>query len=523
MGFVLRFGSESSPTGVQARRNPGNSRARAAVGSLRGSGRGAACGGNHEEACARRDAGRVAAGRGGRDVLAGRRPGSPASRTARIGHDCASSVQGLHPCGHPGCSDCPPLVESRLQSPLAARPDLAKQEAVRVAGSLPSGFVAAVESRAPGGVVGGVLGGLPAPGRLNAYREAELDRSSAPFHTEAYDRIQDNPFFAAAQNPLSTFSIDVDTASYANVRRFLDAGPAAAEGRGADRGAHQLLPLRLPGAERRARRSRSRPRSPRARGTPEHRLVLDRPAGRAIERREPCRRATSSFLIDVSGSMTPPDKLPLLKQAMALLVEGLREQDQVAIVVYAGSSGLVLPPTSGDRKAEIRGGARRARGGRLDRRAAPASSSPTASRPRFRAGRHQPRAPRDRRRLQRRRHQHRRADAADRGEAQERRLPVACSASAGQPQGRDDGDARRPRQRQLRVHRLARPKRARCSSSEAGATLVTIAKDVKIQVEFNPRAGRRLPADRLREPHAARRGLQRRHARTPARSAPATR
>ena len=52
--------------------------------------------------------------------------------------------------------------------------------------------------------------------------------------------------------------------------------------------------------------------------------------------------------------MESPDKLPLLKQALALLVEGLREQDQVAIVVYAGSSGLVLPPTSGERKAEIR-------------------------------------------------------------------------------------------------------------------------------------------------------------------------
>jgi Ca-activated chloride channel family protein len=233
------------------------------------------------------------------------------------------------------------------------RPALAKEEVLRIAGPLPSGFVAAVEGGVPGGVAGGLVGGLPATrGRQNAYLEPELDRRSAHFHTEAYDLIQDNPFLAAAQNPLSTFSIDVDTASYANVRRFLVQG--------------QLPPkdaVRIEELLNYFRYDYPEPRAdmPFSVSTevascpwrPEHRLVLVGLRGRSIDDAAvPPRRLT--FLIDVSGSMTPPDKLPLLKQAMALLVEGLREQDKVAIVVYAGSSGLVLPPTSGDRQAEIR-------------------------------------------------------------------------------------------------------------------------------------------------------------------------
>ncbi len=74
-----------------------------------------------------------------------------------------------------------------------------------------------------GGVAGGLAGGVAVPRRADDHA-LELERSGAPFHTEGYDRIQDNPFLAASQNPLSTFSIDVDTASYANVRRFLAQG-----------------------------------------------------------------------------------------------------------------------------------------------------------------------------------------------------------------------------------------------------------------------------------------------------------
>ena len=114
------------------------------------------------------------------------------------------------------------------------------------------------------------------------------------FNTEAYDRIDDNPFLAAAQDPLSTFSIDVDTASYANVRRFLTEGQLPPQGRRADRGAGQLLPLRLPAAAR-----RRRPFSVTIEVAPcpwnaEHRLVRIGLKGRAIDGDKRCRRATSS-------------------------------------------------------------------------------------------------------------------------------------------------------------------------------------------------------------------------------------
>jgi Ca-activated chloride channel family protein len=208
----------------------------------------------------------------------------------------------------------------------AARPTLAKEEAQRVAGSLPSGYVAGVE--------------------------AELDRSGAAFHTEAYDLIRDNPFLAAAQNPLSTFSIDVDTASYANVRRFLVQGQLPPKDAVRIEELLNYFRYDYPEPSGETPFSVSTEVAP-CPWRPEHRLVLVGLRGRSIEDAAvPPRRLT--FLLDVSGSMSSPDKLPLLKQAMALLVEGLREQDKVAIVVYAGSSGLVLPPTSGDRQAEIR-------------------------------------------------------------------------------------------------------------------------------------------------------------------------
>jgi Ca-activated chloride channel family protein len=213
-----------------------------------------------------------------------------------------------------------------------------------------------IEGGVPGGVMGGIVGGLPmrAP-RLaleQLERPSDVYRGPADFHTEAYDVIRDNPFLAAAANPLSTFSIDVDTASYANVRRFLDQGQLPPKD--AVRIEELLNYFRYdypePGGEAPFSVATEVAACP---WNPEHRLVLVGLRGRSIpDAAVPPRRLT--FLLDVSGSMDMPSKLPLLKQAMALLVETLREQDRVAIVVYAGSSGLVLPPTAGDRKAEIR-------------------------------------------------------------------------------------------------------------------------------------------------------------------------
>jgi len=216
---------------------------------------------------------------------------------------------------------------------------------------------AGVEGGVSGGLVGGVVGGLPTQPPLGLALArmtgpADVYRGPADFHTEAYDPIRDNPFLAATANPLSTFSIDVDTASYANVRRFLAQGQLPPKD--AVRVEELLNYFRYeypePGGETPFSVTTEVAACP---WKPEHRLVLVGLRGRSFaDSAVPPRRLT--FLLDVSGSMDEPAKLPLLKAAMALLVESLREQDRVAIVVYAGSSGLVLPPTHGDRQAEIR-------------------------------------------------------------------------------------------------------------------------------------------------------------------------
>jgi len=171
------------------------------------------------------------------------------------------------------------------------------------------------------------------------------------FHTEEYDRIDENPFLSAATNPLSTFSIDVDTASYSNVRRFLVAGSLPPQ----DAVRIEELINYFPYAYAPPTDGRPFAVHVEAATCPwktEHRLVRIGLKGREIEwgRRPP---SNLVFLLDVSGSMSPPDKLPLLQRAMRLLVENLTENDRVAIVVYAGAAGLVLPSTNGARKERI--------------------------------------------------------------------------------------------------------------------------------------------------------------------------
>ncbi len=172
-----------------------------------------------------------------------------------------------------------------------------------------------------------------------------------PGNREQYGPIDENPFLAVSANPLSTFSIDVDRASYSNVRRFLTQG--------------QLPPrdaVRIEELVNYFHYDYADPRgddpvaihtevSP-APWKPAHRLVrIGLQARRLDTRGLPPNNLV--FLIDVSGSMTPPNKLPLLKAAFPLLVNALRPQDRVAIVVYAGSAGLVLESTPGDQKGTI--------------------------------------------------------------------------------------------------------------------------------------------------------------------------
>ena len=173
-----------------------------------------------------------------------------------------------------------------------------------------------------------------------------------PANTERYQARDDNPVQRASEQPVSTFSIDVDTGSYANVRRMLGQGmrpPADAVrveeflnyfGYGHPAPATRETPFRA---------TTELAPSP---WNPNRQLLMVGIKGYDVDKAV-LPPSNLVFLIDTSGSMDSPDKLPLLKQALAMLVPQLRAQDRVSIVVYAGSAGLVLPPTPGDRHGEI--------------------------------------------------------------------------------------------------------------------------------------------------------------------------
>ena len=165
------------------------------------------------------------------------------------------------------------------------------------------------------------------------------------FNTEDYDGIVENRFLAVKDNPLSTFSIDVDAASYSNVRRFLNNGQLPPAGAVRIEEMINYFHYDYPQPED------GKPFSiytelSEAPWNKDHRLVLVSLQGKKVST-ENIPASNLVFLIDVSGSMEDVNKLPLVKQSMKLLTDQLREKDKVAIVVYAGSAGLVLPATSG--------------------------------------------------------------------------------------------------------------------------------------------------------------------------------
>ena len=203
------------------------------------------------------------------------------------------------------------------------------------------------------GAVASVPSAAASPARGGAYRdEIAIRRPREPGNTEAYDRIDENPFRSPAVAPLSTFSVDVDRASYSNVRRFLDHGSLPPK----DAVRIEELVNYFPYADAEPARGdvplRITTEVAAAPWNSAHDLVRIALRARDVDmRRAPA--ANLVFLIDVSGSMQGPGRLPLVKQSLALLVNQLREEDRVAIVVYAGSAGLVLPSTAGSDKQRI--------------------------------------------------------------------------------------------------------------------------------------------------------------------------
>jgi Ca-activated chloride channel family protein len=182
--------------------------------------------------------------------------------------------------------------------------------------------------------------------------EKGLTDKAGMFNTEDYDNIVENKFLASTQNPLSTFSIDVDEASYSNVRRYLQNGgiPPAGAVRIEEMINYFDYDYAQPVTDDPFVVHTEISGCP---WSPQHKLVHIGLQGKEI----PVADLPSSnmvFLVDVSGSMDEPGKLPLVQASLNMLTDQLREKDRVAIVVYAGSAGLVLPSTNGTNKIRIK-------------------------------------------------------------------------------------------------------------------------------------------------------------------------
>lgn len=191
----------------------------------------------------------------------------------------------------------------------------------------------------------------PMPYAVSRERYAPGDAEYEDFNTEGYDHITENRFFKTSDNPLSTFSIDVDAASYSNVRRFLNQGqlPPSGAVRIEEMVNYFHYEYPQPSGDQPFSINTEMAEAP---WNKEHRLVLIGLQGKKV----PTENLPSSnlvFLIDVSGSMGTPNKLPLVKASMKMLADQLRAEDKVSIVVYAGAAGLVLKPTRGDEKMTI--------------------------------------------------------------------------------------------------------------------------------------------------------------------------
>jgi Ca-activated chloride channel homolog len=174
---------------------------------------------------------------------------------------------------------------------------------------------------------------------------------NGPANTAQYDDYVENEFSSTASDPLSTFGVDVDTASYSNVRRFLNEGhlPPAGSVRIEELVNYFTYDYPLP--------ENGKPVSMTTRvmsdpWNPERQLFLVGLRTQPISE-EGLPPSNLTFLIDVSGSMMPPERLPLIREGLKMLARQLRAQDRVSLVVYAGAAGVVLPPTPGDQHDTI--------------------------------------------------------------------------------------------------------------------------------------------------------------------------
>lgn len=188
-------------------------------------------------------------------------------------------------------------------------------------------------------------------GQGAAYRVVGDFSYPQPHNTEEYDVIQENVFHDPRNSPLSTFSIDVDAASYSNMRRMINAGqkPFKDAVRIEEMINYFSYDYPAPVGEHPFSITTEVAQAP---WNKKHRLVHIGLQGKKLdyENTDPCNLV---FLVDVSGSMGDHNKLPLLKSSLKMLVDQLNAHDKIAIVAYAGAAGLVLPSTPASEKQTI--------------------------------------------------------------------------------------------------------------------------------------------------------------------------
>ena len=228
------------------------------------------------------------------------------------------------------CQPASPSYESGMQKNSAAKKDLALDGAAEKP----------IPAEAPAAV---------------AYSPAAVYdvQETAPHvtNTERYQKQPDQPVKAVAQEPVSTFSIDVDTGSYANVRRFLNDGGLPPEDAVRIEEIVNYFPYSYPlptGTHPFAIHTQTVD-SP---WQPEAKLIKIGIQAQDLAKKE-LPPANLVFLVDISGSMNSPEKLPPVKKTLRILTEQLRPQDKVTLITYADGEALVLPPTSGRNKDEI--------------------------------------------------------------------------------------------------------------------------------------------------------------------------
>lgn len=184
-----------------------------------------------------------------------------------------------------------------------------------------------------------------------SYQEIQKMFPPVEIDSESYESFQENPFESAQSNPVSTFSIDVDNASYTNIRRFINNGQTVPKDAVRVEEMINFFKYDYPQPNTQHPFSINTEYSE-APWNPNHKLLKIGLKGKEIPA-DKLPKSNFVFLVDVSGSMESPNKLPLLKSSMKVLLDELREDDRVSIVYYASGTGVLLEPTKASEKKKI--------------------------------------------------------------------------------------------------------------------------------------------------------------------------